>query len=280
MAWIPAVVTAAAGLLGQRSEEKGQEATNATNVALAREQMAFQERISNTAIQRRVEDLRAAGLNPMLAYNDAASSPAGSLARVENPQRGRSEAYMRSSQAASSAFSAVQQARMISAATSKTEAEKDLLEAQAANVRSSTAVNAANLPKIGAETESLTASAEHVRAQTQEVVARIGEIGQRVKNLGVEHGKLIIEREIRHWDYNNLRLMSDAMVELKRNEALQSRYGLTSAQAEEEYAKWMGPLSRATGEVGSVPRAAWGLGRALGTATSEVITTILDKVFK
>ena len=57
---------------------KGARDVNATNREIAREQMAFQERMSSTAYQRQMEDMRKAGINPMLAANQGgASTPQG-----------------------------------------------------------------------------------------------------------------------------------------------------------------------------------------------------------
>ena len=63
----------------------GQERANRANREMAREQMRFQERMSGTAYQRGVRDMKLAGINPMLAFaQGGASSPGGQTARMED----------------------------------------------------------------------------------------------------------------------------------------------------------------------------------------------------
>lgn len=71
----------ASGIFGAKNNRE----TNETNRAIARAQMRFQERMSNTAHQRQTKDLMAAGLNPILSATggSGSSTPGGSSATMQ-----------------------------------------------------------------------------------------------------------------------------------------------------------------------------------------------------
>lgn len=76
--WAPAIGAAIGGAFGLAGSKESAGASKQT----AREQMAFQERMSNTAYQRAADDLEAAGLNRIIAFGSPATTPPGAMAQV------------------------------------------------------------------------------------------------------------------------------------------------------------------------------------------------------
>lgn len=112
------IIGGAMSLLGGIQRNQSQE-------RVASAQQAFQERMSDTSYQRQVEDLKRAGINPMLGYmkGSGASTPAGAMPVFTNPYGEAVDSYGRVEQAAASARQSYTQEKLVDSQVDKIKEE-------------------------------------------------------------------------------------------------------------------------------------------------------------
>lgn len=200
--------TVIGGAIGAIGDFLGQRSANKQNLRIAREQMQFQERMSNTAWQRGVADMQAAGINPMLAVSQGpATAPPGAKTEVQSVTGGRL-----GDRAINSAL-AVSQIRNLEAQSRKTGAEAQLLEAQ--------------VPYSGRQAELSLDSAERKFVLLAEELVKID---QEIHILEFRKGVEEAVRDLSRSEFEQLRPLAVKFAEL-RNQLMQSDLPAAQAQA-------------------------------------------------
>lgn len=234
-------------LIGAHATAKAQSKANKANIALQRENQAWEEHMSDTSYQRGMADMKAAGLNPMLAFQQGgASTPTTAAAHIESTGGGTAAAASKIGSA-------------LGASLDRQIMKKQLenMDAQISKTLSEGEAVRATIPGINAESAAKSTSLRDImEGQAQEIQERIKSI--------------VKDQELKDLDINQKRQLIPLLVQAQTLiNAGKTSENVTSA-AEAKYYESMGPAAFALDKMGAVGGAISSLKTMLDTIRGKV----------